>query len=102
MSMVRHIKGFLQMFHHNEHTYLALVTMPTTPTLWSMFSVNSLGSSSQFGHIVLSPFACFVGLEHDAIMLIEQYNAEKNKSHTVCDKIQFIEVCNRYLYSIKF
>jgi len=69
MSMVRHLRGSLQMFHQWGHTLRPVVTISAISSLWSMFFIKSTGSSSQFG-FVISPFGFSA---HNAIMWQNDY-----------------------------
>jgi hypothetical protein len=61
------MEGALQMFHQKGHTLRTLVRISTVPSLWRMFEVMSLGSSSQLGFVVvISSFAFFfIGFEEE-------------------------------------
>jgi len=81
------------MFHHRGHTRHALVMISVIESLWTMFAVMSLGSSSQFSTVVLSPSTSFSGLEHDAIMQTIQLNLIPASPHLYIHSQWPLNVC---------
>ena len=48
MSIARHMEGTLQRLRHSMHTFCAVSSISTAPSLFRIDAITSLGSSSQF------------------------------------------------------